>query len=182
MANRILTVISCLLALECSATGSVYTVGDSSGWDISTDLDSWPRNKSFAVGDTLLFQYSQYYSVSEVTGGNYDACNATAAESHTDGNTSVQLTRPGRHYFITGNELYCLASMKLNVDVAGNQTTSTPPPVPPANTAVFLPPANTAVVLPPPRSSSSSTTTTAATTLLIIYDFHILGWRRSFSS
>lgn len=39
------------LALTCNAT--TYTVGDSSGWDISSDLDSWAVGKTFAVGDVL---------------------------------------------------------------------------------------------------------------------------------
>lgn len=38
-------------ALTCSAT--TYTVGDNSGWDISTDLDSWTKDKRFVVGDVL---------------------------------------------------------------------------------------------------------------------------------
>lgn len=38
-------------ALTCRAT--TYTVGDSSGWDISTDLDSWTKDKVFNVGDVL---------------------------------------------------------------------------------------------------------------------------------
>lgn len=39
------------LLLTCTAT--VYTVGDTAGWDISTDLNSWVAGKSFTVGDIL---------------------------------------------------------------------------------------------------------------------------------
>ena len=35
----------------CRAT--TYMVGDNSGWDISTDLDSWANGKTFTVGDVL---------------------------------------------------------------------------------------------------------------------------------
>ena len=39
------------LALSCNAT--TYIVGDTSGWDISTDLDAWSQGKRFYVGDVL---------------------------------------------------------------------------------------------------------------------------------
>ena len=50
-------VLGCVLvvlgfALTCSAA-TFYTVGDSSGWDISTDLDTWAKDKKFIVGDVL---------------------------------------------------------------------------------------------------------------------------------
>lgn len=50
-------VLGCVLvvlgfALTCSAA-TYYTVGDSSGWDISTDLDTWAKDKKFIVGDVL---------------------------------------------------------------------------------------------------------------------------------
>ena len=52
------------LALTCTAT--TYVVGDSSGWDISTDLETWEQNKTFYVGDALrmcilfVFTFSSY--------------------------------------------------------------------------------------------------------------------------
>jgi len=39
------------ITFTCSAT--TYTVGDSSGWDISTNLDTWIADKTFKVGDVL---------------------------------------------------------------------------------------------------------------------------------
>ncbi|XP_047975018.1 stellacyanin-like [Salvia hispanica] len=114
-----------LHCLRCSAT--VYTVGDSSGWDISTDIDSWSNDKTFSTGDTLLFQYSQYHSVSEVTEGNYKGCNTTnVLQSSSNGNTTFALTSPGERYFICGNRLHCLGGMKLHVHVVENQTVSGP--------------------------------------------------------
>lgn len=38
-------------ASMCRAT--TYTVGDTSGWDIATDVDSWAQDKHFVVGDVL---------------------------------------------------------------------------------------------------------------------------------
>lgn len=39
-------------SLTCSAS-TVHTVGDNSGWDISTDLDTWSKDNTFLVGDVL---------------------------------------------------------------------------------------------------------------------------------
>lgn len=36
---------------RCNAT--TYFVGDSSGWDISSDLDTWNSGKRFSPGDVL---------------------------------------------------------------------------------------------------------------------------------
>lgn len=46
-------------ALTCSAT--TYTVGDTSGWDISTDLNTWSNDKKFNVGD-ILCKLKLYYT------------------------------------------------------------------------------------------------------------------------
>ncbi|RWW57904.1 hypothetical protein BHE74_00035289, partial [Ensete ventricosum] len=42
-----------VLSLGPSAEATVFTVGDSAGWDISSDLASWVANKVFSVGDAL---------------------------------------------------------------------------------------------------------------------------------
>ncbi|RRT52616.1 hypothetical protein B296_00020266, partial [Ensete ventricosum] len=42
-----------VLSLGPSAEATVFTVGDSAGWDISADLASWVANKVFSVGDAL---------------------------------------------------------------------------------------------------------------------------------
>ena len=58
MARPIFLVLALLGILSyasiCRAT--TYTVGDTSGWDISTDVDSWAQDKHFVVGD-ILCQY-----------------------------------------------------------------------------------------------------------------------------
>lgn len=46
---------------RCNAT--TYFVGDSSGWDISSDLDSWTLGKRFSVGDIL----SKYPPINTLT-------------------------------------------------------------------------------------------------------------------
>lgn len=64
--------------------------------------------------------------MSEVTKPNFDACNTTnAINTFSNGNTTVTLTKPGTRYFISGNRLYCLGGMKLQVNVQGNNQVST---------------------------------------------------------
>ncbi|XAR66082.1 hypothetical protein NMG60_11012152 [Bertholletia excelsa] len=118
------------LALTCSAT--MYTVGDMSGWDISTDADTWVQDKHFVVGDVLLFQYSSYHSVSEVTKENYEGCKTTdVLQTSSNGNTTFPLNKPGDRYFVCGNRLHCLGGMKLHVKVDGQSAAAQSPAVAP---------------------------------------------------
>ncbi|KAG9145863.1 hypothetical protein Leryth_020201 [Lithospermum erythrorhizon] len=114
--------------LTCRAS-TLYNVGDSSGWDISTDLDSWQQGKTFVVGDLLWFQYSSNHNVSEVTRENYQRCNTTnVLQSYTGGNTTLTMSSPGDKYFICSTRLHCLGGMKLHVHVEEDQTTPTVAP------------------------------------------------------
>ncbi|KAK7278566.1 hypothetical protein RJT34_23598 [Clitoria ternatea] len=126
--EKMLLVCSLLFSLAfitCSATN--YIVGDSSGWDISTNLDTWVADKKFKVGDALVFQYSSGGSVEEVTKGNFDTCNTTnVLKSYGNGNTTVPLTKAGDRYFVSGNKLYCLGGMKLHVHVQGDDKSLAP--------------------------------------------------------
>ncbi|PON60013.1 Phytocyanin domain containing protein [Parasponia andersonii] len=123
MDQKLLLVNAFLLlgfAITCKAT--TYMVGDNSGWDISTNLDTWAKDKTFNVGDVLVFQYSSSNSVSEVTKENFDSCNTTnVLETYSAGNTTITLKKPGERYFVSGNKLYCLGGMKLHVHVENNQ-------------------------------------------------------------
>lgn len=42
-----------VLGFATTCTSTTYTVGDTSGWDISTDLATWAQDKTFNVGDVL---------------------------------------------------------------------------------------------------------------------------------
>ncbi|KAK9292232.1 hypothetical protein L1049_020195 [Liquidambar formosana] len=141
-----------LLGLALSCTATTYTVGDNSGWDISSDLESWPVGKKFVVGDVLLFQYSSSNSVNEVTKENFDGCNTTKyLQTWTNGNSSVPLTTPGMIYFVSGNQLYCLGGMKLQVNVQNN-----------ANSTAGAPLAGGPSSMPQPTSKSNDPSTTSS--------------------
>ncbi|KAB2598460.1 mavicyanin-like [Pyrus ussuriensis x Pyrus communis] len=119
---QILVCVLLVLGFALTSSATVYTVGDTSGWDISTDLNSWSNNKTFKVGDALSFQYSSSNSVSQVTKESFDVCNTTKViKTYTGGNTTVTLTKPGDWYFVSGSKLYCLGGMKLVAEVENNQ-------------------------------------------------------------
>ncbi|CAN8298581.1 unnamed protein product [Cochlearia groenlandica] len=111
---------------RCYAT--TYFVGDTSGWDISSDLESWSLGKQFSVGDVLTFQYSSMHSVYEVAKNSFQNCNTTEPIStFTNGNTTVALSKPGDRFFVCGNRLHCFAGMRLQVNVPGNNGPTSAP-------------------------------------------------------
>ncbi|XP_015877657.3 mavicyanin [Ziziphus jujuba] len=111
-----------LLGFVTTCTATTYLVGDTSGWDISTNLATWAQDKTFNVGDVLLFQYSSSHSVSEVKKEAFDKCETTnVLKTYSGGNSTITLTKPGERYFVCGNKLHCLGGMKLQVNVENNQ-------------------------------------------------------------
>lgn len=85
-----------------------------------------------------VFQFSSSETLDEVTKENYNKCNTTnVLRSYTNGNTTITLSKPGTMYFISGNKLYCLGGMKLQVDVENNQAYSPANPPQPASGATL---------------------------------------------
>ncbi|CAF2356839.1 hypothetical protein BRARA_J02519 [Brassica rapa] len=126
---------------RCNAT--TYFVGDTSGWDISSDLESWTLGKRFSVGDVLMFQYSSTHSVYEVAKDNFQSCNSTdPIRTFTNGNTTVALSKPGDRFFLCGNRLHCFAGMRLQVNVEGNGPSPSPVGAPGAAPVGILQPSS----------------------------------------
>lgn len=75
MAMNKLLIISALVLIVCSLTcgATLYMVGDTSGWDISTNLETWVKDKRFLVGDDLrkYFFDHQIISLLESSGLNF---------------------------------------------------------------------------------------------------------------
>ncbi|MFS8017134.1 putative Phytocyanin domain, cupredoxin [Helianthus anomalus] len=125
MRKQLVFVVLSLIAFGFAITSdaNTYIVGDNSGWDISTNLDTWEQGKKFVVGDVLVFQYASTDSVCEVGQESFRTCNTTnVINCFSDGNTSIPLTSPGERYFFCGNRLYCYSGMKLDVIVERNQS------------------------------------------------------------
>ncbi|GLT84291.1 hypothetical protein SLE2022_025300 [Rubroshorea leprosula] len=119
-----------------SASGTVsavnYIVGDTSGWTQGVDYGTWAQGKTFNVGDTLLFTYGSTHKVDEVSESDYTSCaTANALSTHSDGNTTITLSKAGSMYFICPTAGHCTGGMKLAVSVvsaSGTPSPSSPPP------------------------------------------------------
>ncbi|KAF7090256.1 hypothetical protein CFC21_093035 [Triticum aestivum] len=153
-----------LLAAVAPAYAADYTVGDSSGWASGVDYSTWASDKTFTVGDTLVFQYGASHNVAEVGSSDYSACSATnSIQSFSDQDTKVTLTKPGTRYFICGVSGHCSGGMKLAVKVApAAATTPTPATSPDAPSATPSTPSETPST--PSETPSTSTTPAGATT------------------
>ncbi|CAM8983327.1 unnamed protein product [Rhodiola kirilowii] len=119
-------VLALVVPLPSLATD--YTVGDSAGWAIGTDYDTWAKDKTFKVGDNLVFKYSSGHTVDEVKSADYSSCTiGNSISTDSSGSTTISLKTTGDHYFICGITGHCSSGMKLSVKVAAAGTTTTPP-------------------------------------------------------
>lgn len=102
--------------------GEIHKVGDSKGWgEYDSDFyDKWSEEKTFHVGDSLLFEYgNEVNDVLEISGDlEFKSCDPTSPIAmHKTGHDLVMLTKPGVHYFISSNTGHCEAGLKLRVVV-----------------------------------------------------------------
>ncbi|ERM99874.1 hypothetical protein AMTRI_Chr02g258950 [Amborella trichopoda] len=116
--KNILMVIVVVAMLSNLVLGNKFTVGSpGGGWGISTDIQTWAAANTFHPGDTLTFQHASTHNVLEVTKVAHDSCQLNSPlETHTDENTSIELTTPGKRYFICGTPGHCTQGMKLEID------------------------------------------------------------------
>ncbi|KAL5777278.1 hypothetical protein ACOSP7_010205 [Xanthoceras sorbifolium] len=137
----------CVVLVFCMAAPSlatVYTVGDTSGWTLGTDYTTWTGSKTFAVGDSLVFNYGSSHTVDEVSASDYKTCTVgNAITSDNSGATTITLKTAGTHYFICGVVGHCGSGMKLAVTVGSGSSspgTSTSSPTSGGNTTTKTPP------------------------------------------
>ncbi|PQQ14333.1 blue copper protein [Prunus yedoensis var. nudiflora] len=115
-------VLSMVMMPSCLAT--VYTVGDSSGWTSGVDYSTWTSGKTFAVGDSLAFNYGSGHTVDEVSGSDYKTCTVgNSITSDSSGATTIPLKAAGTRYFICAVVGHCGMGMKLSVNVVGSGST-----------------------------------------------------------
>ncbi|CAL8997433.1 unnamed protein product [Prunus brigantina] len=118
-------VLSMVMMPSCLAT--VYTVGDSSGWTSGVDYSTWTSGKTFAVGDSLVFNYGSGHTVDEVSGSDYKTCTVgNSITSDSSGATTIPLKAAGTRYFICAVVGHCGMGMKLSVNVVGSGSTAAP--------------------------------------------------------
>ncbi|KAA3476904.1 stellacyanin-like [Gossypium australe] len=155
----VFVVLASTLTTYASTT---YTVGDSTGWQVPTSnsnlYDDWADNKTFVVGDDLLFNFiTGKHDVAEVTEPGYDACtNTDTISTDNKGPVKITLKRTGDHYFICTYPGHCPAGQKLKVQVRSETGDTTPG------------------VLSPPRNAASSLVVTISLVFVSIATFVLL--------
>ncbi|KAL0552759.1 hypothetical protein IC582_011884 [Cucumis melo] len=109
-----------------------YTVGDKLGWLIPPPdplglfYASWAYNKTFLVGDTLIFNfYNGSDDVAVVTKEVFDSCNITSTlEVFSSTPAIIALNSTGEHYYTSTYEKHCILEQKLAINVTGHTTPS----------------------------------------------------------
>jgi hypothetical protein len=171
MASVVAILVVAVVVAVAPVYGKDYVVGDSQGWTSGVDYTTWAKGKTFAVGDTITFQYGSFHNVDEVGESDYSSCSSSnSIQSYSDQNTKITLSKAGTRYFICGSTGHCSAGMKLAVPVsaASAATPSTPaatPAAPSNDTPSTTPKTSTPSVTPatdsaPPKATTSSKSTT----------------------
>ncbi|TQD97209.1 hypothetical protein C1H46_017298 [Malus baccata] len=173
-------VVAAALLMSLASAATTYQVGDGLGWSIPSGgaaaYTTWADNKTFTVGDTLVFTYSSgNHDVAEVTKAAFDACNATNPITlETASPTNITLSSSGEHYYICTFSGHCSAGQKLSISVTGAsspapapRTTRPPSPSPPASVpapapSTISPPPSPPASVPAPAPSTSTPTPAAS--------------------
>ncbi|XP_004299681.1 PREDICTED: blue copper protein-like [Fragaria vesca subsp. vesca] len=151
MGARIVGIVLVFGMVMMPSLAKDYTVGDSSGWATGVDYTTWTSDKTFAVGDNLVFNYGSGHTVDEVSGTDYKSCTTgNSITSDSSGATTIPLKTAGTHNFICGIVGHCGMGMKLSVTVGSGSTTTTP--------------AAKGATTPPSTDGSNTTETTPAVT------------------
>ncbi|KAI5081575.1 hypothetical protein GOP47_0001318 [Adiantum capillus-veneris] len=125
-----------------------YTVGDSVGWGLGNDLQSWSTQFKFSVGDELYFPYpAGQHSVLLVTEEDYKGCNIKKPITSDNGmgNMVITLISAETYYFICGVPGHCEQGLRLSIAVeheapSTSDTTSPPKEVDNDSPKVLTPP------------------------------------------
>lgn len=157
---------------------TTHTVGGNSGWDDSVNYGDWAKGQTFAVGDSLLFNYGITHAVDEVSEDDYTNCNTgNPKSSESNSPTTITLSAAGTRYFICPRSNHCNQGQKLAVTVAGGTPsppsgTPSPPsgtPSPPSGGAAPSPPSggSTPPSSPPPPNGNAATTLGGGKSLMV---------------
>ncbi|RZC60651.1 hypothetical protein C5167_022411 [Papaver somniferum] len=96
-------------------------------WDLSSDMNSWAKGKTFKVGDQLVFKYSSgLHSVVELSSEKeYKNCDiGNALDSKSSGSDEFKLTKAGTRYFACGTMGHCDQGMKVQIKTVAAGTDS----------------------------------------------------------
>ncbi|CAE5958247.1 unnamed protein product [Arabidopsis arenosa] len=129
------TLLGCLVLIFFSMVAPASSATLTVNWSLGTDYTPLATGKTFAVGDTIVFNYGTGHTVDEVSENDYKSCTlGNSITSDSSGTTTIALTTTGPRYFICGIPGHCAGGMKLAVTIAsassnvvgGGTTTPTP--------------------------------------------------------
>ncbi|KQK13966.1 hypothetical protein BRADI_1g13635v3 [Brachypodium distachyon] len=116
--------ICCFLLLSMAPTAVAATdhVVGGSIWSIPTSsghYQAWAKNRTFFVGDNLVFKFDLgMYNVVQVGSGEYEYCTwEDPYNTFDDAPAVVNLDFPGVRYFICTVGNYCELGVKIYVTV-----------------------------------------------------------------
>ncbi|KAK1406733.1 hypothetical protein QVD17_38341 [Tagetes erecta] len=192
MATNSVVVVMVFTAIFSSislGSAKVYTVGDSDGWALSVDYTTWASDKTFYIGDSLVFKYDSSHTVDLVSSTDYDTCTiGNSIASYNSGTTTIALNTTGTHYYICGIMGHCSGGMKLTVNVSSTLSPASAPTPSSIVTAdspttiplgTTLPPPSVAGTSNVPVDSSSSVVSPIIGVILcfvtLMYELNILG-------
>ncbi|CAL5379754.1 unnamed protein product [Camellia sinensis] len=116
---KLLVVVFGIAVVQLGVYGKEYVVGDEGGWSYDVDYYAWLSNKTFYVGDVLVFNYSKdEHNVIIVNSTGYDQCIASPnlGELHSGHDRVTLESPPGNKYYIC--QWHCdYSDQKLNVTV-----------------------------------------------------------------
>ncbi|KAK9053222.1 hypothetical protein SSX86_029854 [Deinandra increscens subsp. villosa] len=163
----VLVCLMVILSLISFGSAKVYTVGDSAGWALSVDYTTWASDKTFKVGDSLVFNYDSSHTVDLVSSGDYGTCKVgNSIASYNSGTTTISLNTTGSQYFICGVMGHCSGGMKLTIDVTsdGSPSAAPTPSSIVADSPTTMPLGTT---LPPPKVSGTSNIPVASSSQVV---------------
>ncbi|MCL7024170.1 hypothetical protein MKW94_000824 [Papaver nudicaule] len=123
--------VSLVMVLYALALGTTGTLAAKHvvTWDLSSDMNSWAKGKTFKVGDQLVFKYSSgLHSVVELsTEKEYKNCDiGNALDSKSSGSDEFKLTKAGTRYFACGTMGHCDQGMKVQIKTVAGTDSSSP--------------------------------------------------------
>ncbi|KHN19106.1 Uclacyanin-2 [Glycine soja] len=141
MARAIAVSFLVLLLAFPTVFGADHEVGDTGGWALGVNYNTWASGKTFRIGDNLeLTCFGKVWGSSNII------------KNYKDGNTKIELTSTGKRYFLCPISGHCAGGMKLQINVVAGTPPTTPSGTPPTT------PSNPS---PSPPSDSGSTNTTS---------------------
>ncbi|CAI9755388.1 unnamed protein product [Fraxinus pennsylvanica] len=132
MASKAFLIAVFFAMIATSTMATNYTVGDNAGWKVGVNYTEWVADKTFYVGDTLMFMYNKgSHDVLKVNGPDFQQClKSNTTGLLVSGNDVITLAKPGKKWYICTVADHCTKGMKLVINVLEAATTA-PTPLPP---------------------------------------------------